>query len=291
MQKLLLFILLLSLNRLHAQTYTPFPDSGAVWVNSFSNLYWGEEMPYYDMEQVDNYCVNGVDTIVGSFSYTMVQYCGGAYKGALRDNGGQVFFVPKDSSNEYLLYDFTATVGTNLTNVYIHPIYGEPSLYDFTVSSLDSIIINGDYRTIVNLAGGSWIEGIGCTQGLFAEPWPNISDYMVDLECMSHNDTSFYPTFNIGSCTLDIGFTESIKTTSKISVFPNPTNSKFEILNLELNSNSTITIVNSLGQKINPEIITAENSIQVDLLEFTTGIYFVTIMNDGQFHSLKIIKQ
>ena len=190
MKKLLLFLLLFSsLQCARAQFYTPLPDSGAVWVNTYTEYVEGPwPFPNSVLVDVDNYCVNGEDTLIGAINYTKVQICNGTYVGAIRDNGGQVFFVPKDSLTEFIAYDFTAAIGDTIHDVYmLHP-WDFADLHDFVIQDIDSMLINGDYRTLMYLDfDGYWIEGIGCYQGLFAEPWPNVSIYSVELYCMAHN--------------------------------------------------------------------------------------------------------
>jgi hypothetical protein len=101
-----------------------------------------------------------------------------------------------------------------------------------------------------------------------------------------------FPEYNYGpgQCPLDVTIKENDEKSGN-KLFPNPTTGYFVIPDLALNNSESITIYNSSGQKINPEIITSENSIYVDLSEFANGIYFVTIFNNEQFHSIKIIKE
>ncbi len=72
---------------------------------------------------------------------------------------------------------------------------------------------------------------------------------------------------------------------SGLSIYPNPTNSILTI-NLEtLNENTTITIVNTLGQIVLSQKATTPN-LSITIQHFATGIYYVTANNK----TVKLIK-
>lgn len=133
--KLILFLLVFFPFVLSAQS-TSFPDSNVVFVNSFY-----QEIPFgqigwpYQLMEVTNFCVDGSDTIIASNTYKKVIECPEqVYHGAYRSENRKVYFVPKDSTNQYLLYDFSVEVGDTIPQVYFEYFNGESMfLTDFHI--------------------------------------------------------------------------------------------------------------------------------------------------------------
>ena len=74
-----------------------------------------------------------------------------------------------------------------------------------------------------------------------------------------------------------------------IEVYPNPSDGKFtfEIGRGEINK---IEIYNVLGERIySTLLLKQQTSIEIDLSNFTKGIYFVKIYDDERFHTKKVI--
>ena len=81
--------------------------------------------------------------MIDSQVYTKLLYCDGGYKGAFRDDGGVVWYVPADSLQEYLLYDLTLTAGDTAHNVYWEQgLSGAGALSDVVVDEvfIDNLI-------------------------------------------------------------------------------------------------------------------------------------------------------
>jgi hypothetical protein len=198
MRNLTILFVFISFQISLAQNYIPFPDSGAIWINYRYTLV-DEPFYHYVFSGADNYCINGEDTIINSNNYTKLNYCNGNYKVAIRSDNGRVYFVPPDSVNEFLLYDFTVEEGDTLDNYYT--FWSEPFLMPSTIiGSIDSVSLNGVYHKRIQVDNSYWIEGIGCSQGLFIEPWPNVSGAAYELYCMSHDDTTLYPQVSYTNC-------------------------------------------------------------------------------------------
>lgn len=278
-----------------SQEYLPLPETNSKWINTYSILEWNPS-PHFVISHFVNYCTPGIDTTINGFSYFIIDTCDGGYKGALRNENGKVWFLPKNSQTEFLLYDFTAQPGDTIFSVYIEDFGGYYELYDLYVEpfAVDSILINGNYRKRINFDAGYWIEGIGNSQGLFLEPWPNISEYMVDLYCMSANDTTLYPEFSVGECEFPVGIKEMGNNNLLLNIYPNPF--KIEIF-VELKKSTwesdlkNIIILNSFGQQINPVFQIENNIIRIEMESFPTGIYFIGITNNENVIGRKLIKE
>lgn len=297
MKKLLLFISALFLNltisMAQAWVYHPFPTDSATWSNRVglvdpgsppgccsTTVAWAS--PVY-------YCMSNTDTMIGAFTYSKLNYCGGAYKGALRDAGRKIYFIPADSVNELLIYDFTVTAGSTVST-YCTPGGNGPYWIEstYTVGPVDSVQIAGSYRKRINMGYGYWIEGIGNTMGLFFENWPNVSMYTSELMCMSEGNTTLYPSYSIGPCSLSVGVKEEEEPDHTL-IYPNPGMGKFQI-----SSNKkiiTIEVSDMLGRIIYRSEVNGIFS-EIDLSAFPANIYFVKLTDAKKSYAVKkIVKE
>ena len=274
--------------------YHPFPTDSAVWTNSKGTWQippgWPTvpfPTPYVIYDAPDRYCMSSADTMIGSVNYSQLHRCGAAYYGGLRDDGaGKVYFIPADSINELLIYDFTVLAGDT---AFVYEDYGGgfvPATYPY--SSPDSVVINGTYRKRISFSGSAyWIEGIGCTQGLFREAWPNVSGWYTNLECMSENNTSIYPVTASGPCSLTSGIEETT-TGLQPEIFPNPSSGEF-LIRWSGQKNIIVDVYDVLGNKVHNA---NGNEIQLKLPDHPNGIYFIHITDQkGNVIIKKIIKQ
>lgn len=292
MKTLLLSLALVSVFVLQLQAQVPFPTDGAIWVNTEYVYTFNppNPIPASTLNDVDYYCVDGQDTTIQSNTYTQVFYCGDAYKGAIRDDNGIVYFVPADSTDEYLLYDFTAQENQTLQNVYVGNHNDESFvLQDFTVQQIGTEVIGGVTRRVVWADNFRWIEGIGCETGLFMEPWTNVSMYAVFLECMSMNGNTIFPTEGTGNCSLTVGLNE-IDAATSFEVYPNPTAGSLTISFGEIQSEVQVSIVNAYGQNV--QLFSATNSDKVEMnFDGAAGVYFAIITTaNGVRSALRLVK-
>lgn len=290
--KKLLLCLVSCLFLLSAKAQVPFPMDGAIWVNTEYTYTFNppNPIPFEELNDVDNYCVNGQDTTIEGNDYTQVFYCGDAYKGAIRDDNGIIYFVPADSTDEYLLYDFTAQENQTLQNVYVGNHNDESfMLQDFTVQQIGTEVIGGVTRRVVWADNFRWIEGIGCETGLFMEPWTNVSMYAVFLECMSVNGQRLFPTEGNEVCPLTVGLHENDAVAS-FEIYPNPTAGSLTISFNDIQSEVQISIVNAYGQSL--KSFTATNSDKVEMnFDGASGVYFAIITTaNGARSTLRLVK-
>jgi hypothetical protein len=85
-------------------------------------------------------------------------------------------------------------------------------------------------------------------------------------------------------------FTTGIKKHDQavLKIFPNPSSGIFTLAAEGLNGQADLKIVNALGQIVYKAHLSKE-SIQIDLSEYSTGIYFAVIEAEGQKTVRKII--
>ena len=305
MKNLILPTLILLLNlTLTAQTNT-FPTTDAIWVNRFQNYYHNDagNQIFYN-ERFTKYCVNGVDTTINSIIYTELNKCSAInsnYHGAIREDLGKIYFMPADSTSEFLLYDFAANVGETI-DILIQS--GSDSAVSYWINSVsidavDSIMVNNQLRRRLTVDANYWIEGIGCTSGLFMEPHYFQSNYSLDLYCMSSDGTNLYDMTNGGpnqqgvggACDLYLAINDNEILTNSISIFPNPTAGKVMVELSNQQSLKQVKIINSQGQII--QSLKSLNNKYLDLeITGAAGIYFMEIYTeDHQKTVQKIVKQ
>jgi hypothetical protein len=203
-----------------AQSILPLPDSGAVWVNTYGEVIF-HPRPHCPVKEVTNYCAPGEDTLINSLTYSKLMICGGLYKGGFRNDSGRVYFIPSDSTQEYLLYDFTVDVGDTVEVYY--ESFGGGVLGDVIIQQIDSLLLNGVYHRLIynTLSGDGWLEGVGNLQGILMESYNNISNYCLRLHCCSENGVQIYGD-NPGGASCPLDFSVEEKAVSSGLIYPNP---------------------------------------------------------------------
>ncbi len=278
--KLHLFSLLLFLgSSTFAQSFISFPDSNAAWVNVYCPT--GPDNSHCELVYRTNYCIGGDDTLIGTNLYSKVDICNDSYYGALRDDGiGRVYFIPKDSTSEFILYNFNVSVGDTVMDVYSI----QDGVQDRIIQNIDSLLIFGQYhkQIDVNYGDAVWIEGIGSSAGLFKN-YEVALDAIFYLECMSHNDTIYYPNENLGNCQLDL-MSESFHK-KEINISPNPSTLGYVMVELPSIDIYTYQIFNTAGQ------LKSEGIIESNLISTpkNSGIYVLLIKNNEERYFQKLI--
>jgi len=285
--------------------YHPFPIEDGIWINKERNYYLDQNYQQIYTSNMDTkYCANGNDTVINSITYKQIDYCystSSYFHGAMRYDVGQVYFVPRDSLNEFLLYDFTLNSGDAVTVLhqsnfgyfgYMPPFHMTPTYINY----VDTVIVNGTSRRRLMTDGYEWIEGIGSTSGLFMEPWINVSNYTRELICMSKEDTIHYLSGileigEIGACDFTVSTETFVQNPLTIQAFPNPTSRKVIIKMSEDVQWVKVVLTNILGQKLANYNFDETDFFEIEI-EGEAGIYFIEIYTSKSEKSvLKILKQ
>jgi hypothetical protein len=268
---LLIFITLCGLNAT-AQWVTPitFPTVDGHW----TYRYYGDQGEPGDYK---SYYTQG-DTTINNTNY-MKLGTNGQYAGAYRDSNRVVYFIPDTSIIEYVLYDFNLEVGDTI----IHPFgNGNFSIDTITVWYTDSIIISGSYHKTISFSSMTeWVEGIGSLNYLLNPyDFAGVSGNDI-LRCMWNDGSLIYGATN-GYCTTSINETENVN--SKLTIFPNPANSDFNI-QLEEGTIQHVQIMDFTGKIIldHPKV----NSKQFTVSKLPPGIYLVNILDNNGHYSIK----
>ena len=104
-------------------------------------------------------------------------------------------------------------------------------------------------------------------------------------QCISREDIWVY----VDSCVNGI----NNPILSSISIYPNPSTGLFTVeFKRVKENNSNISIVNSIGNVVfSEELIIGEFSKQIDLSNFSKGIYFLELQTEREVYKKKIILQ
>jgi hypothetical protein len=107
----------------------------------------------------------------------------------------------------------------------------------------------------------------------------------------SFNQTSFNNA--MGDALAPAGTNNLNKLQNQVSIAPNPATNNFTKLSYQLisNSNVTIDITNTLGQKVKSISYTNQNSgnqeVNIDLSNFTNGLYFATMRTQNSVNTIQ----
>jgi hypothetical protein len=224
---------------------------------------------------------------------------------------GQKIYVYLTDTTEHLLYDFDMNVGDsfyykgsgvfsqNSTDV----ILWQDSVQCF-VDSISSISVDGSFRNIFYLSHDNYggISGVEDTNSVFIEGIGNMGGFFCGisrfteyttrtLECFGINNISYWSGSN-GLCDLSVG----LKTKDldiNLVYFPNPVVNKMEIDRIESFLINRIEIIDLIGKKTELKfIINESNKISIDLSEFSSGIYFLKLIDfNCNEHVIKVEKE
>ena len=298
---LTLTIGMISIDDMCVAQYHPFPVEDGIWMNNHSEYYVDENNQAIITSSNDyKYCANGNDTIINTVAYKQVDYCyssGSSYQGAWRYNGGQVYFVPKDSLNEYLLYDFTLDAGSSI-DIIFQSYPGEAGyyeIYETYIDYVDTVVVNGTQRRRLYTESYAWIEGIGSTSGLFMETGTNVSNYFRSLVCMSTNDTLHYHDDPLeigepGVCDFTVSAEELSQNPRVSQVFPNPARSQMNLNNAE--DYDRLSIVDVTGREVASIAVTkGQPTINFSVEDLRNGMYLLRAYSGQQLmNSIRFVK-
>lgn len=288
----------------NAQTNILFPETcnHAHWNVLVWDSFGSPQTPveYYTCP----FCFDG-DTLINSQIYQSIfcsdQPAGINYHGAYRKDSTakKIYIVPEDSTNEYILYDYSKNLGDTVFNVYSEYDLITPTLSHVIIDSIDSVLVNTIYlkrfwhhcyyssHPSYPIGGGvsQWIEMVGGVGGLLSGVMPVTSSSKDSLSCMGYCDTLYYPNYGVGYCGVFLEVNETDNDT-EISIYPNPSSGIFTVSSsLSL---SSIEVYNVLGEKVYSSLIT-NNQTTINLSQAPKGIYFVRVTAEGKSYSQKVV--
>jgi hypothetical protein len=271
----------------HAQFNFPFPTQNAVWTQWVDRWSTGGWPPTYYGRDYYSYYMVEADTVINGSTFAQVFDYIGVYAAAVRDEEGRVLVVPQGMTEEYLLYDFTIPIGVDTTL----------DVWLLWYEQTEQVYMRGegpvgeDGRIVIQGEGFEWVEGIGCTAGLFMEPWINVSGYALGLHCMSVENVKYYPTTSAGSCEITNAISD--RSSHDMRVFPNPAGDLMMIQYDGVRSgNARISMFDILGKEVRAEVVDhGTNGWQLDLRTLLPGVYTVHFEVGQEIMSHRVMVQ
>ncbi len=201
--------------------------------------------------------------------------------------GGNAVVTP--SSTTSYTVNGTNTLGCTgnvaISNVTVNAL---PAL-SASVSS-NSVCANGSTIALTGSPSGGVFTGTNVTGSIFT-PDNNVGNF-TQTYAFTNSVTSCSNTTSTSIAVLNCtGVNSKSLNSLGIEVYPNPTNGELTIKLKSKDSNTSILILNSLGQTVLSEKATYE-TLTIDLSKINNGIYFLQVINDNKILSTqKIVKQ
>ena len=264
---------------MQGQEYLPIAQKGNEWHTLSTTL--------FGYSNYVNWCSG--DTIIGDVRYMKIM--GTLNDGyphlftVLREEDGKVWKRHLNTSEETLLYDFTASVGDTLC-------FGEPGA-SFVLDSISMVQIGGvdrrkfwfglEYDGLGNpRAKETWVEGIGSDYGLLWSGYYGVYDGWHCLLCFHQYGELVWQNPEYNTCFYPYDAVEENKD-SEISVYPNPVRDRVVIDGIEV---AEVEVYNTLGQMV--KIIQGTNEISV--ADLPQGVYLLRIADaEGKDYTNKIM--
>lgn len=271
-----------------SNTYHPFPESNVVWIER--SWYKVSNNPPCVVYDYYNLFISG-DTTIGSYTYHKILqndrqytdcpsgglfYYYGVYWGAFRQDSLNRKVYMYKFGRDTLAYDFNLNVGDTLP---VTCLNYDP---DFTVTSVDSILIGATYRKrfwLSNSYPTALIEGVGNTFGAFTsffEPFEAGSF----LTCLFLDSVVAWTDSSGGACALTSVEEISTGNINWIDI-PNPFTSDSKISTTRSLVNSDLRIFNILGELIYEKQAITGNIIEIER-KLSKGILLFQIVEGGK---------
>lgn len=204
------------------------------------------------------------------------------YQGALRPDNSQnkVFFIPKDSLNEVLLYDFNLEVGDTV------PVWHNDFYRPITVESIDTILVNGislkrfdmkSKKMTGSVYGDVIIEGIGSISDLIQID--NRLEGNLYFKCFLDFNTDFhYPEDCQG---LSLSIERNIEGDKDISlkIIPNPCLNEFVLSFKGMHNENQWAELTDINGRIVKHVTIYENRQKITTNHLMKGIYILSVYN------------
>ena len=296
-------IVLLSMNMplIGQQQYFPFPTDSAKWSEWCGS---SETYPYPHWEYTTTrFFLNG-DTTIDSKEYALIygysspseiiDTTTASLMGGLREDSlKNIYFIPMITDPgcvcnkcnispfppEYILYSFDLEVGDTA--------FIGPSQHPFVVSTIDSILIDSNYRKKYSFSSYNkwtdryWIEGIGSSYGLFGPMCDDPFEGYVELLCYEDQITNYS---KYGYCYE--WYYVSVPEINKDDLFIAYSNPDYEKLYFKLKPSvkgTEIQLYNISGNKLKSLTCkSGQDEYIMDLNNIPSGLYIAVLLNNGQ---------
>jgi hypothetical protein len=280
----------------YGQVYVQIPVENAIW-SEYYLVYDNinpEIYPYYLIESGDTVINNLTYHKIVKSNDTIIDFSEDSYTGCFREDLNKaVYFLPQDSINEVLMYDFSKQVGDTVI-IPTSPLWKYEALF-LIIDNIDSVEIQGNFRKVFHFTEWLtndlfWIEGIGSNMGFLYSFYSYGIGEGPELNCFTHDDIFIYqnPESWLNSCFVFTEVEDQKYIESEMEIFPNPASSFITITTPQGKPIEEATIYNHLGQKA---LVAVPVNNTVDVSTLTPGIYFVEIATKEWRERIMFIKQ
>ena len=288
MKKNLTLILFLYCSTLFSQEYKPLLDDYNEWHTTYCFFGCYTDVYYTDGDTL----VDGLDyKILDGFHYISRGFL-------LREDipERKVFLniLLNGTSTEYLLYDFSLSVGDSIDMKNPITPFPENAGY-YTVDSivLKPLVDGNDYRHFyfspsesnnISVNNASWVEGAGSLSIVTAPSGDADINGAGHLSCFFKNGESFYSNLDsIDACepTIVLGMDDYNYPLEEVIVSTNNTSNYCQLDNIE--HVKFIDLYDLNGRSIKSFTNHATKSLQFDVSDLKSGIYII-IVNTRQFN-------
>lgn len=287
-------LVLLASFTIQAQTIDPSSE----WRADYSKVDVGSE--WYCTNEYYRDFIDG-DTIFNSKEYYKIYHSGYIYQGWCGYPGSYYYYdhslhgyLREENDKWYIFYqnqdmlmfDFTLETGDTLKG--FQTLYCP---YDITVYSVDSIIIDGDYKKRLQLRCGGLInaayliEGIGSTTGLWAPIYQ--FEWSEQLVCYARNGISLWglPT---EECDLAVNVNENDEKLPSYSIVPNPAKDFSTVIIPSGIGKVTFTLIDIMGRIVSQESFNSPSINKIQLSSYNSGIYIGILEAKGLRQTVKL---
>jgi hypothetical protein len=286
MKKVLVLITAIFIIQFSFAQYHPVVESNRTW-----------KMTNYGLIQFFYNEFIGGDTLINNTTYSklyeLADFDGSEIflVGLLREDEAQqkVFFF--DGSQEFLLFDFDVQVDDQLS------VYNLGSMVPITVTSIETVVVNGTNRKKINLQGEFyatfWIEGVGGHHGLRDGALGPIADYDPQLLCYYEGNDLRWDDPNDGSsCGITLSIYADQNAFSSIDVYPNPATERAN-LSFPLAAEgkpANLLIVDQKGKMCSAKRMICHKQNEIDISLLPAGVYHIMLhFDDGSYTSSRLM--
>jgi hypothetical protein len=312
MKKTILFNLAfisLFIGSINAQVYQEFPNIDGHWKVRYSDV-WCLDIHYTNPVCSEYQYILSGDTTINAVPYHKINYSGrdrnpvnetwtywnNGYYGCYRNDAAnkKVFFIPKDSTSEQLLYDFDLNLNDTLPESLV---YNRSEHGIIKVDQIDSVLVSNTYLKRYHLDNAGFgdeylIEGIGSTLGLFSPIVPFFEqDYILLCFKNEAEDLHYFSEYT-SDCELITGIDDNYTTEPRITISPNPASTAITISlpSTTTFDNTTLSVYNVNAQEVISQSLTSSQTV-IDINTLPRGVYFACITTDRTVMVSKFIKQ
>jgi hypothetical protein len=275
----ILIILLLTNLALFGQDSKTFVDTNKLW-----SVYWDYSFEGLPGDNYTYYIKITDDTNITSTTYKKVMRSNDEFHstwfnyGYIRETPDKkiYYLLNNQDTIEKFIFNENANVSDTLL------LYNEElSCSTYVIDSIDSVLINGQYRKRFNpdMYWGNWIEGIGSNTG-----FDNTGIILCwvggirELLCCTENDTLIFTNPSHNFCYQGtVNLNESSNDNIHVTISPNPvtTSSVFNADNSNW-TNNILEIYSYSGQKL--KTIRLDKQMIINKSDFTSGLYIYRLI-------------